>query len=257
MGTEAPEKRFKKRWIILIILFIAALPMMLAPIIGFGVPALPSAPSKIISIFIKDPPKGFDLYVSLEKNERQQIIWGEKTADRWGTRYKFDFKYPEAGQASVEKAVLVAKNGESIDELDLPLNSNKQITEPERLTLDLETMELSNGFPPSILKPFAVIQYLITSLLIQGIIFWFFVYEDRESWKIFLTISIVVQFIFVCFDRGTIYENFGTIAITPIVVLLGLIKSIAFIGLLREHGKLRAAFAAIATFFTPILLLSI
>ena len=76
MGAEAPEKWFKKRWIILIILFIAALPIMLAPIIGFyksdgtieEAYKMPNIARKVLENFLMIMlPDGSNLFDKLQK----------------------------------------------------------------------------------------------------------------------------------------------------------------------------------------------
>lgn len=186
-----------------------------------------SAEPPSLVILVNNPPE--DLTVTLVSDGSQKAATVKKVA--WETYYIFYKRDLQAGDMYTFRFVT---QGESFEAsiTSLPKRYNNVYT------LDLSDRELTPGVYP--LRSFLLVSLrVLLTLLIEGAVFWLFMYREKRSWLIFLTINLVTQGILnICLNSGE--------SLLPAYLILALIlgeffvfifELAAFPFLIKEHKK--------------------
>ncbi len=202
-----------------------------------------SAEPPSLVILIKNPPK--DLSIVLVSNESRPEARVKRVA--WEGYYAF---YSRDMQVNGDYTFKVTTNGETFEcRIDTPLKEYNNV-----FTLDIPLRKLMPGTYP-FRRVIVVSMRLLLTLLLEGIIFWFFRFRQKKSWIIFLCINLVTQ------GALNIWLNSGG-SLMPSYLILSLIfgeffvfmaEMIMFPILIKEHGKSRSlSYAFIANFISLI-----
>lgn len=158
--------------------------MMLCTLMIVSLSAMASANSAeppSLVILVSNPPA--DLSIVMVSNENRQSAIVRKVA--WEGYFVF---YSRDMQADDAYRFKITSNGESFEcTLGAPLQRYNNV-----VTLDLSNHEFSPGTYPFRSMLLVSIRVLLT-LLLEGIIFWFFGFRQKSSWLAFLAINLITQ----------------------------------------------------------------
>ena len=136
---------------------------------------------------------------------------------------------------------------------NIPISTNMTYRNYFKLDLEKQTLTRVDTLPGTERIPFLMI---ISTLLIEGVVFYLFGYRQRRSWQIFLAVNLVTQIALITWLSQSI--SFTDIyAIFNLVVgeiFVFIIELIAFGILLREHGPVRRiSYVLLANFLSLFL----
>jgi len=209
-------------------------------LLSFGVASIcyaNSAPPPRVVIVVPDAPRDLELYIGQTKASR----------DARPTVTYF-ILHPYFEKMAEFQLTVVTGN----DSFELPLEG-VSYTYNNVYTLDLGSRELTSG-PPSSRFIWLPITIALT-LALEGLVFFLFRYSTRKSWLIFAMVNVLTQIgLYIWLSQNFIFLEpyiLFDFAIGEIVVLV--VEIIAFVLLLREHGRVRAAsYAVISNIFSFI-----
>lgn len=229
---------------------IAALAVLLAWVIPVAALANAAEPPSLI-ILVRGGPE--DLKVSVRVTDVQTKQVKEKPlelARRPWTRYYqwYDVLTPWVLEnwyhMGPEVNVELAAQGEGVD-LVLPLeNTPKSHAGYSRLvTLDLKKGVILPGEQPFWWVPLKIALRVLSTLLLEGAVFWLFGYREKGSWETFLFVNLLTQAGLNVFLMGQHLDSHGIFVMTlvfaePVIFLLELVLFCVFI---REKRKLVTA----------------
>lgn len=213
-------------------------------IISFSVAAYAnSAEPPGFTVIVSNPPEDLSLSLRLADERQTEAIVLSKEQKAWEAYYRFFYHMSPLGRDNLDGAALIVHSKEKDFQCPLPAATFK--TYNNLLTLDFATENLAIGQPP-LRVPLLVGLRLILTLVIEGLVFFLFGYRRKASWLAFLAINIVTQGALNAMLTGPglgSYWWFGFI-FGEIVVLA--VELIAFIRLVKELGKGRAAAYTVA-----------
>lgn len=194
----------------------------------FSVPAFAnSAEPPSLVILVNNPPD--DLSIVMISNEHQPRAKARRVA--WEGYYIF---YALDMQTDSEYTFRVTSNGESFEcTLNEPLKRYNNV-----VTLNLSNQKLTVGEYPfrSVLL---VSIRLVLTLVLEGIIFWFFGFRKKYSWLVFLIFNIITQGVLNIWLSSSASLMPAYLIITLIVgeFFVFTAEMIGFSTLLDEHKK--------------------
>jgi hypothetical protein len=216
-------------------LVISALTGMLLSFGAVSICYANSAPPPRVVIIVSDAPSDLELFIGQTKASRD---------DRLTVTYFVLYPYFE--KVTEFQLTVVTEN----DSFELPLE-RVSYTYNNVYSLDLSSRELTSG-PPSSRFIWAPITIVLT-LALEGLVFFLFRYRASRSWLIFAMVNILTQIgLFYWLSQNPIFFD-GYLILDFVIgeVLVFLIEIIAFVLLLREHGRLRAfSYALISNIFS-------
>lgn len=202
--------------------------MMLCTLMVVCLPAMASANSAeppSLVILINNPPADLSIVMISNENQRSAI----KRQVAWEGYYVF---YSRDMQDDDEYTFKITTNGESFEcTLDAPLQGYNNV-----VTLDIAGREFNPG-TYSFRSVLLVSIRLLLTLLLEGIVFWFFGFRQKSSWLAFLAINLITQ------GALNIWLNSGD-SLMPGYLILGLLvgeffvftaEMIAFPFFIKEH----------------------
>lgn len=195
------------------------------------------------TVIVANPPQDLSLSLRLADERQTEAIVLNKQQKAWESYYRFFYHMSPLGNDKLDGAVLIVQSKEKNFQCPLPAATFK--TYNNLLTLDMETENLAIGQPP-LRVPLLVAMRVMLTLVIEGAIFFLFGYRRKASWLAFLAINIVTQGALNAMLTGPglgSYWWFGFIFIEIVVLAVELV---AFICLVKELGKGRAAVYAVA-----------
>jgi len=108
-------------------------------------------------------------------------------------------------------------------------------------TLDLDDGTLIEGKDPVRAGVYVAMRVVLT-LLIEGLVFFIMGFRTRRSWTIFLIVNLVTQGALNLWINTVAYNDyslfFGLVFYEFVIII---VEMVAFLGLLKEHGKWRIA----------------
>lgn len=202
-----------------------------------------SAEPPSLVILVNNPPR--DLSIALVSNGNQSEARVRRVA--WEGYYAF---YSRDIQTNGKYTFKVTTNGDSFEcTINPPLQHYNNV-----FTLNIPNRKLTPGTYPFRRALLVSIRLLLT-LLLEGIIFWFFSFKEKTSWIIFLCVNLITQ------GSLNIWLNSGG-SLMPSYLIISLIigeffvfvtEMIAFPILIKEHSKIRSViYAFIANFISLI-----
>lgn len=192
-----------------------------------------SAEPPSVTIVVQNPPEDFSCMLIAGENKLPPSV--KKVA--WESQYLFHYG---ALSSEVDYRLEVTADGETyICEFPSRLSQYSGI-----FTLDLGSRKLSTGHHPMRSIMLVAIR-LISTLAIEGVVFFLFGYRQKSSWKIFLIVNIITQGLLNIFLNGLV-SGYIILALIfgEFFVFLG--EMIAFPIALKEKSKLRAVLYALA-----------
>lgn len=105
-------------------------------------------------------------------------------------------------------------------------------------TLDISNQELTPGKYP--LRSFLLVAIrVILTILIEGFIFWLFMFKEKRSWLIFLTINLVTQGALNIWlsSQASLLSNYLIFSLIVGEIFVFAVEMIAFPIFIKEHKK--------------------
>lgn len=166
----------RKRVVCLTIAFLLFLAMPLPA-------AANSAEPPSFAVLVEDPPEDLAVSLRLESGESESPY---RTWKAWEGYFRFFCGDPR----ELAGARLVVETGTG--QFDIPLDPAGFTRYNNLLTLDLDRRTVVYG-QPWWRTPLLVSLRLLLTLILEGIVFAFFGYRERRSWKVFLLTNLVTQ----------------------------------------------------------------
>jgi hypothetical protein len=182
-----------------------------------------------ISIIVSSPPD--DLQLSVGTEAPQKII--DKPFEKF---YTFYLKFDEINQ--INTSTLTISTGGNIFEIEFPnLQRYNNI-----FRLDIQSRALIPGASGFRVFQFSFITIILT-LLIEGLIFFFFGYRHKRSWIVFLAVNLITQGILYFWLNASSYplvnSYLGGVIISLIAgeILVFIIEIATFLSLINERSR--------------------
>ncbi|XUW99905.1 MAG: hypothetical protein TUN42_08400 [Dehalogenimonas sp.] len=214
--------------------------VLLGLLLSFGVFRIcyaNSAPPPRIVIVVNNAPPNLELSIGQTNASRD---------DRLTTSYFVIHPYFEK---SAEFRLTVTNGA---DTFELPIEG-VQYTFNNVYTLDLSSRQLASG-PPASRFIWLPVTILLT-LALEGIVFFLFRYRIARSWLIFVVINVLTQLglYYWLSQNSDFLDNYILLTYVIGEFFVFIIEIVAFVVLLREHGRLRAAaYAFTANLFSLV-----
>lgn len=161
----------------------------------------------------------------------------------WETYYRFYYDhtapYEKVGEQNI---VLTASTAEGSFECVIAagsLNSYNNL-----FLLNPGDRTLTDGLYPGRYAIIVTIRVL-TTLIMEGVIFFLFGYTEKKSWIRFLIINLITQAGVNIALAGVSWDSYVLLAYILVEIFVILTEMIAFPSAVREHGKLRAVVYAL------------
>lgn len=192
----------------------------------------------ILSVVVVNPPDDLSLSIALTQAEQTETKLLERQDIAWEAKFKyFDYHFWSNSELYNNAKLIVASKDYNF-EVDLGLENGKMVC--RLCTLDLNSQTLSKGFP-AWRAPVTIALRVILTLLIEGIVFYLFGYREKRSWIIFLIVNLITQGVLHILLSGSDMAGYAILIFWFAEIVVLIIEMIAFITLLREHKKWRAA----------------
>lgn len=149
-----------------------------------------SAEPPCFTIIVHSPPSDLSISLRLENNKQTNLVVLDKDQKAWEAYYRFFYHSGGFKNADLESATLVIQSSSKSFECSLPASTFS--TYNNLLTLDLKHESITIGQSP-LRIPLLVSLRVGLTLLIEGLIFFFFGYRQKASWIAFLVINLITQ----------------------------------------------------------------
>ncbi|MCD7761180.1 MAG: hypothetical protein LUH16_05330 [Clostridiales bacterium] len=226
-------------------LFLASLALLL-PLL-----ALPawgnSAEPPCFTVLVIDPPEGLTITLVSPDNESQAPLELTRDDRAWESYYRFYYWQDGSEQgANAENATLTVSYGEDSFTLDLPDMTDQYYN--NLLTLDIASQTLTDD-APAWRTPLLVALRVLSTLVIEGVVFFLFGFREGRSWLVFLGVNLATQLLL----NWAITGSFSTLTTSGYwwflyifgEVLVFAAETVAFGTLLKENGRGRAVGCAL------------
>jgi hypothetical protein len=187
-----------------------------------------SAEPPSILIIVANAPDDLDISIGPENIQAHRT---DKGLESYFTFYSSDLKYSDY------TVKVTTGDGTFEMTLDTPLASYNNI-----FTLDLDSRTLSPG--KSLSRSISLLALrILSTLLIEAIVFYLFGYRRKESWLIFLIINLITQGVLNIWLNGSFTPLDSYIIFSMIFgeILVLIVEMIAFLIFVKEHHRLRIA----------------
>ncbi len=161
----------------------------------------------------------------------------------WETYYRFFYNHDTPYEkVDLQNVVLTASTADR--SFDCPLHTGITKEYNNLLLLDLDEQTLTSGLYPGRYAIIVTIRVL-TTLIMEGVIFFLFGYTEKKSWVRFLIINLITQaFVnIVLYDAG--FDAYLLLGYILLEILVILTEMISFPSAVREHGTIRAVVYAL------------
>ncbi|MCC8129321.1 MAG: hypothetical protein LIO51_05230 [Clostridiales bacterium] len=226
-------------------LFMASLALLL-PLL-----ALPawgnSAEPPCFTILVIDPPEDLTVTLISPDNESQEPLELTRDDRAWESYYRFYYWQDDSEQAAnAEGATLNVSYGGISFTLSLPDMTDQYYN--NLLTLDVASQTLSED-APAWRTPLLVALRVLSTLVIEGIVFFLFGFREGRSWLVFLVVNLATQLLLNWAIVGS-YSTLTTYSYWWFLYVFGEVlvfaaEAVAFGALLKEKGRGRAVGCAL------------
>jgi hypothetical protein len=186
-----------------------------------------SAKPPSLVILVNNPPK--DLSITLVSNGGQENSRFRRVA--WEGYYAF---YSTSMNINDQYTLKVTTNDESFEcNIGTSLLGYNTV-----YTLDIPNRKIALGTYP-FRRAILVSLRLLFTLLLEGLVFWFFNYREKRSWIIFLCINLITQGALNIWlnDGGHLMPSYLIFSLIIGEFFVFISEMIAFPLLIKEHGK--------------------
>ena len=186
-----------------------------------------------------------DLEISLYHTDGTKVEALELNAfyRSWETYYRFFYDHT-APYEKVDQQNLVLTAATDNGSFDCMISAGSMTSYNNLFLLDLKNQTLTVGLYPGRYAIIVTIRVL-TTLIMEGIIFFLFGYTEKNSWKRFLIINLITQAGVNIALAGVSYDSYALLAYFVVEFFVILTELIAFPTSVREQGKIRAVIYAL------------
>lgn len=197
-----------------------------------------------LTVLVLDAPD--DLEITLTYSDGTTVEAKRLRSERrgWETYFRLDSLYPvDYSKDVLSSAALTASCSEYTVSCSLPADAQREYN--NLVILDAETQTVRNGTYPGRYAIIVTIRVL-TTLVLEGIIFFLFGYRERRSWVSFVLINLVTQaFLNIAF-AGADFETYMLMYLYAAVeVVVFLTEISAFPVAVKEKSRRHAVVYAL------------
>lgn len=142
------------------------------------------------TVIVYSPPSDLSIFLHLEDDNQTDLVILRKDQKAWETYYRFFYRMSTLRTKNLDNAVLSIQSDEKNFECALPASTFD--TYNNMLTLDLKHETLTVG-QPILRLPLLISLRVVSTLLIEGLIFFIFGYRQKASWIAFFVINLITQ----------------------------------------------------------------
>lgn len=219
-------------------IIVLSITIMLLSILFIPAAYANSAEPPGFTVIVSNPPEDLSLYLQLPDKSQTKAIVLSKEQKAWETYYRFFYHMSPLGNDNLDGAMLIVQSREKNFECLLPAATFN--TYNNLLTLNIKTESLRIGQSP-LRVPVLVAMRVALTLFIEGVVFFLFGYREKPSWLVFFTINIITQSGLNAMLTGPGIGSYWIIGFIFGEIIVLAVEMAAFIGLVKEFTKSRAA----------------
>ena len=202
-----------------------------------------SAEPPCLTVVVVNAPDDLEISLHFTDGTSAEALRLYRFYHAWETYFRFSYNHelPYA-EIDLQNAILTASTADGSFECPLPAGASK--TYNNLLTLDLDTQTLSNGLYPGRYAIIVTIR-LLTTLIMEGVIFFLFGFTEKKSWTRFLIINLLTQAFVNLMLYGVDSEASALLGYILVEIVVFLTEISAFPIAVKEHSRLRAVIYAL------------
>lgn len=200
-----------------------------------------SAEPPSFTIIITQPPEDLVISLQLGGNEIKSVEL-RKDQKAWEAYYRFFYGMSPIEKYKMDGASLVVSTKEDQWEMELPIETFD--TYNNVLTLDIENQTLTMG-TVAWRTPLLVGLRVISTLLLEAIVFFLVGYRKRNSWLVFLGVNLITQGGLNLMITGPMVGSYWMYGYILGEIVIVVVESNAYARLLKEQSRRRAILCAI------------
>jgi len=161
----------------------------------------------------------------------------------WETYYRFFYDHTAPYEkVDLQNVVLTASTADNSFDCIISAGSMKSYN--NLFLLDLDDQTLTDGLYPGRYAIIVTIRVL-TTLIMEGVIFFLFGYTEKKSWIRFLIINLITQAGVNIALAGVNWDSYVLLGYIVVEIFVFLTEMISFPSAVREHGTIRAVVYAL------------
>ncbi len=205
-----------------------------------------SAEPPVLTIIINSPPE--DIKLSVQSSSGESFLL-EPTIVSWEYTYHL-FSYDlERANMNLSDLIINVESSSINNNAPLPMDAFNQYN--GRMTLDIETMTFTDS--TTLLREVLLISLRLSlTLIIEGAIFYIFLYRNKKSWITFLIINLITQGGLNILLSMTISSYAWILLLFFAEFIIVIAELVLFYIFLKEHGKVRPFFYVITANFLSL-----
>lgn len=186
------------------------------------------------TVIVSNPPEDLSLFLLLPNAGQTNAVKLIKEKKAWETYYRFFYHMSPSAGDKIENAVSIVGSSNQNFQVPLPVETFNRYN--NLLTLDMVSKGLIIGQSAQRV-PILVVLRVVSTLLIEGIVFFLFGYREKKSWLIFFGINILTQGGLNAMITGSGIGPYWMFGFIFGEVLILIVEIIAFISLVKELKK--------------------
>lgn len=195
------------------------------------------------TVIVLNPPPGLSLSVQFPDGTQTTPVDLLKEEKGWEAYYRFFYYSGAGGPVPLDGVVLTVEYEGGSFQCEMPAGSFELYN--NLLTLDISAQTIVNGQPAWRVPALVGLRLLLT-LLLEGLVFFFFGYRKRRSWLIFAGVNLVTQGLLNVLLTGPQFGAYWLFGYLFGEIFIFAAEMIAFAFFLQEFSKKRAVLVAFA-----------
>lgn len=214
------------------ILLILAISLLLVPVAASANTAEPPA----LIVLCPDGPSDLTVTLELGQGESPRVSHGVK---QWEHYFRFYYGIP----FNPENAVLRVESGEKSFTCPLPAGMTKSYNNLVTLSYGSQTVSLGQPFWR---QPLLIALRVVSTLLLEGLVFFLFGFRQKRSWIVFLVINLLTQgWLNGIISSNAFSNGYWIIGYWLAELVVFIAESVAFPLTLKENKKGRCVLYAL------------
>lgn len=189
-----------------------------------------------MKVLVSNAPKDLQLYIQFPHQELADPIPMNKSARNWETYFDYYYSYtPGRYDEDFIGATLLVRSAGVEYEVPIPRDPDARMY-MRLMTLDLKAQTLEFG-QPAWWAPAYVIARLLTTLFLEGLIFYLFGMRQKRSWIAFLIINLITQIGMGLYLSNVTLGSYAFLGFLFIEAIIIIVEIVAFLLAVKEFKR--------------------